>query len=380
VSRRRALGEPCHCRAAPQRAERIWPALAFSRPEFFGAGRSYDARMTRSFRDDLNEIAAALVAAFGLTYKQDGPEGLKDPLLRWLDYRSRYIEPRPRAVLKATGFDSRVPQPAQPGLRAFIAAAESGRDLNAFQTQTTKRNDTSGRKRQWRTDLLWADWGILHAHLIDAPAAAAFELSATSDWLVFFVDLGERLLLIDVRAHREPGVFQAEDIAVRMLRSWPELDKEPEPRGGVGLSRAAAERPADVKARREGGLSGFLVIDGKVYASPGMGVTTASTSTRVSLIRNRVLSLARHLAAEVQAPEGPLMVAARDCGAGSVTPCLAVNPDGDLVAAIGDVGMRLKQAGSAGLELQEQFLPSWAGKRLVDWHNKQRIVPTAAPT
>ena len=179
----------------------------------------------RSFQDDLDEIATDLVAAFALVYSEDGPEGMKEPLLRWLDYRSRYVEPRPRAVLESNDFRSRVPPGARPGLQAFVAAAEAGQDVNAFLTAGVKKNDTSGRKRQWRTDLLWADWGILHAHLTDRP------LLARSDWLLFFVDLREQLLLIDVRRHDEAGVFQATDIAERMLRGWPELAARYEMRG-----------------------------------------------------------------------------------------------------------------------------------------------------
>lgn len=343
---------------------------------------SYDAIMAQGFQNDLDQVATDLIAAFGLAYDENGPEDLNDPLLRWLDHRSRYVEPRPRTVLKSANFELRLPADAQAGLAAFIDAAKAGRDLNLFQTNGIKKSDTSGRKRQRRTDLLWADWGILHAHLTDAPTSAGAEFSQRSDWLLFFVDLRDQLLLIDVRAHAETGVFQARDIAEKMLRSWPELAARYEMRGILPPAPSAPPTGSEVKALREGGVSGFLVLDGKVYAPPGMGVTTASTATRVSLLRNRVRSLACDIEAFVSKADSAFMRAAREHGETSRAPRLGVNPDGDLVVFIGDVAIRLNRTGDpsdAGVQLHDRMLPPWAGNRLVSWHRAQQDTSSIAP-
>src|SRR5262245_45439300 len=113
--------------------------------------------MPHTFHDDIDRIARYLVEAFDLAF-DEAVGGVKDPLTRWLDFRLRYIEPRPRMILKSKDFDLRLPPASESGLQRFLQLSEAGCDLNPFQTTTIKRNDTSGEKRQFRTDGLWADW------------------------------------------------------------------------------------------------------------------------------------------------------------------------------------------------------------------------------
>lgn len=158
--------------------------------------------MPHTFHDDIDRIAFELVDAFGLTF-EIADEGVSEPLTRWLDFRLRYIDPRPRQVLKSTDFDMRIPSQAEGGLLRFIQKAEAGEDLNPFQSRGIKRHDTSGKKRQFRTDGLWADWGIHHAHLTEDPLPDGDEFSNRSDWLLFFIVGQDHLALIDARPHKE---------------------------------------------------------------------------------------------------------------------------------------------------------------------------------
>ncbi|WP_126223856.1 hypothetical protein [Burkholderia ambifaria] len=166
--------------------------------------------MLHTFESDVDRIAEQLIEAFSLKFEGTDAK-LNDSLIRWLDYRLRYIDPKPREIVRSIGFNRRIPVEATQALSNFICIAESGGDLNPYVTKTVKSNDSSGVKRQLRTDGLWADWHIHHAHLTETPLAAGAEFSDRSDWLLFFIALPTQIGLIDVRLHKEPGIFQAVD-------------------------------------------------------------------------------------------------------------------------------------------------------------------------
>ena len=100
--------------------------------------------MSHNFPNDVGEIAKQLVAAFDLTFSEDEP-GLQDQLFRWLDFRLRYIDERPRSILKSNDFDTRAPAQALSALSTFIGKAQRGENLNAFQSKTD--NDASALSR-----------------------------------------------------------------------------------------------------------------------------------------------------------------------------------------------------------------------------------------
>ena len=72
-----------------------------------------------SFRKDIDEIARDLIDAFKLKFSEKN-KNANSPLFRWLDFRSRYIDPKPRKTLKPDGFDARVPIEAVSALSDFI--------------------------------------------------------------------------------------------------------------------------------------------------------------------------------------------------------------------------------------------------------------------
>lgn len=96
--------------------------------------------MLHTFVDDVNEIARGLIEAFSLSF-DELDQYLNDPLVRWLDFRLRYIEPRPRYTLKSADFELRVPPHSRAALKAFLSLSKAGADLNPFQTKQIKRND-----------------------------------------------------------------------------------------------------------------------------------------------------------------------------------------------------------------------------------------------
>lgn len=325
--------------------------------------------MPHTFDDDIDEIAQDLIDAFNLTFEEED-QNLKDPLIRWLDYRLRHIDASPRQTLKSIDFDQRVPADSLAALNAFIALSESGGDLNPFQTKTIKRNDTSGIKRQLRTDGLWADWGIHHAHLTEVPVPAGEEFSDRSEWLVFFLVFPDQLALIDVRLHNEKGIFQAVDLVEKVIRSWPEIAKRFEVKGVVGLARQPATDAESVKQLRRG-VTQMLEVDGTVYMPPGMGVTTAATSTRVSLARNRLKTMARDVGKAMLEPSSPIMIAAAAENVTDPMLSLRVLPNGFLTIVSERPALQAPFSaslaeGDARREIQQTLVPpAWAGSRLV---------------
>ncbi len=94
-----------------------------------------DPIMLHTFESDVERIAEKLIEAFSLKF-EGADANLNDSLIRWLDYRLRYIDPKPREIVRSIGFDSRVPSQANQALSNFIRIAETGGDLNPIALYT----------------------------------------------------------------------------------------------------------------------------------------------------------------------------------------------------------------------------------------------------
>jgi hypothetical protein len=331
--------------------------------------------MPHTFTPDVEELAQRLIEAFDLTFEEH-EQKLADPVIRWLDYRLRYIDPRPRTTAHSIGFAARVPAQVSEALSTFTALSEAGADLNPYQSKTIKGHDTSGIKRQRRTDGLWADWGIHHVHLTELLASGESEFSERSGWLLLFLAWPDQLALIDVRAHSETGIFESVDLVEIAIRSWPSFASRFEVRGVLGLARPPATDADSVKKLRQSGIAQMIEVDGVVYIPPGAGVTAAATATRVSLLRNRVKQLARHIGDHLTQPDSALVVEAGTRGLVDPIVSLRVLPDGRLTAVCEQAASYApfptgRPESDARAELQELLLPSWAGARLVSYFSAQ---------
>lgn len=325
--------------------------------------------MLHTINADIDEIAQDLIDAFALEFS--GAVGnLTDPLIRWLDYRLRYIDPSPRKVLKSFEFDARVPTEARQGLDTFITEVESGANINLYQTKTIKRNDTSGAKRQLRTDGMWADWGIHHAHLVDAPVAEGAEFSERSEWLLFFLVLPKQLALIDVRSHSEPNVFQAVDLVEKLIINWPDIVEAFEIKGVLDLERQPSANASSIQELRVGGVTQMIKVGGKFYLPPGFGVTSATTSTRVSLMRNKIKRFGRDIEEFFTRLESELMQAAAKWGMENPVLSLVVLPAGQLAVSWdgGDIAIPFPtppKPDDVRSELEHLLVPQWARAKLI---------------
>lgn len=252
------------------------------------------------FYDDIGRIVSDFIKIYELQHKEEIAE-LSDPLLRWLDFVLRYIPSRPREIVFSNRFPKILNADAQSSLESFQRIIEAGGNLNPYQSKgLTLHNDTSAAKRQQRTDLLWADWGIHHFHLTAAPIPAGSYFSNRSSWLLFCLVGEEFVGLIDIRDHGESNLFSDPKLITTVVESWPEIMERYRLKD-LSASRAPLTT-TDLANLRKGGVSSFATINNQMYIGPGMGVTSASTPTRVTMAMMKVRRYVRELAKVVHDP------------------------------------------------------------------------------
>lgn len=281
------------------------------------------------FQSDVDKIAMDFIAAYALRFGQT-VEHLSSPLLRWLDFRFRFVDPQLRQVVLSDRFPkTNLPEAATAGLNHLIRLIEQGRDINPYQGRgLTLRNDTSGEKRDARTDLLWADWGILHFHLTADPIPAGQYFSKSADYLAFCIVDGNVIAFIDVLRHPDKQGFADPDLMESVHRNWPDYLNQFEVKGIVGSREENKRSQEEVHNLRNNGANSFLQFGEKVYTSPGMGVTTASTATKITIVANRVRKYVNALAEIVLEPTGQFQTDIGQRGVNEPKFSLAITPAG----------------------------------------------------
>lgn len=273
---------------------------------------------TRSrFYKNLEMIVVDLVSAYGLEFKREIPH-LSEPLHRWMDFRLRYIDPIPRRIFASNKFPKNLPIAVETGLHHLENFIREGKDVNPYQSKGLVRfNDVSGKKRVKRTDLLWADWGIIHLHITDIPIENGeyFSDRACSNgesWLLFCMFVGNTVGFIDVRQHEDEYIFSDQDLIKIVKENWPDY-MERFRLNGILPSREDITN-AEISSLRASGICFPTCIDDGVYMGPGMGVTTASTSTQATVKADRVLDWVDSLADFVDDENGQLWIEVKRLG------------------------------------------------------------------
>lgn len=323
-----------------------------------------------TFQRKVDELAQKAIAAYGLTFTQTAQADLSEPLLRWTDFTLRYIAPAQRQIVISSKFPiNNLPSDAEAGLHHIEQLILSGGEVNPYQSRTlTQFNDTSGTKSKKRTDGLWADWGIHHLHLPGNPVAPGDTYSARSDWVLFLKVYSDAVLFIDVRQH-EANLFCSRELVETYIRNWPDDAAKYRLHGVSGLTR----QPTDVEhgQLRNGGVNMMIEVDGRVYAPPGMGITTAVTALRVGRLRDRIRANTRLLAQEVARADGQFMQEMKAQGIPSPTFQLILLPDGGIGVheEASNYCWRLprvhpNQSDDLYSTWHNEFMPAWAGQRV----------------
>lgn len=287
---------------------------------------------TRSrFQRNLEKIVNDLVSGFCLEFKQE-IHHLSNPLHRWIDFRLRYIDPIPRQIYLSNKFPKKLPLVVEMGLRQIESLIRVGKDVNSFQSKGLIRfNDVSGKRRAKRTDLLWADWGIIHLHVTDEPIAdgeyfSSRRCSNGESWLLFCIFVGNTVGFIDVRQHEDESVFSDPDLIKTVKESWPDYMERF--RVKCILPGEKKFTAAETQMLRTNGVSSFTTIDGDVYMGPGMGISTASTSTQVTLKADQVLVWIDYLADLADDENGQLQIEVKRLGVEKPEFELCLTPQG----------------------------------------------------
>lgn len=264
--------------------------------------------LTLEFQQNADRIADELIDGYRLKHSRD-VAALQSPLLRWMDFRLRMIDPRPRKILLSDRLPKQINGAIDRAYQGLHHAILDGDDINHFQGRGVQRNDSSGRNRNDRTDLLWADWGIHHLHLAEKPDEGK-DFSDRSDYLLFAMFFQDVALFIDVQPHStdpkhehgDPLRFAREDLIRVVARNWPNVMKPFQLRGVVAPETGFGDEGRKILRRK--GIEVPLVIDGAAYFAPGRGVTSASTPGIVTDAMNRLRKNLCALAEDVFRPDG----------------------------------------------------------------------------
>ena len=262
-----------------------------------------EKKLAQQFLHDIESIATQLIQVYSLKFRQQ-VDTLSSPIMRWLDFRFRYIDPFPRGVVYSSKFPkSDLPPKAANALLKIVRLIKSGSDINPYQGRgLILRNDSSGESKVTRTDLLWANWGIHHFHLSDDPIPSDRYFSKPADYLLFCLVGGDVVALIDVIPHPDKEGFSNPDLIDTVFENWP---------GFMEHFHLPDLLPGDVYTQQEirghwiNGLQVSLSYKGKVYMGPGLGITTASVPVKLISAHGHLLALIKDLAELTCDPIGP---------------------------------------------------------------------------
>lgn len=261
-----------------------------------------ESTLAEEFYRNTDEIALELINLYSLKYTQK-VANLSSPLMRWLDFRFRYVDPQPRQVVFSNKFPKKdLPANAQKALKKLTRLIREGKNINPYQGRgLILRNDISSETNDARTDLLWADWDILHFHLSEKPIPKEQFFSPSADYLAFSL-VGENLIaFIDVLPHPGKEGFANPDLINTVTTNWPDFINQF--RLNVILS-GNQKSQSEIHALRSNGVLSPIKINGIAYMSPGLGVTSASTPLKLTIVYDRLRGYIRELSKLVSDPTG----------------------------------------------------------------------------
>ncbi|MGU7778674.1 hypothetical protein [Burkholderia sp. PU8-34] len=342
------------------------------------------ASLGAEFVANVDEIATALIEGFAL--KRTGAvEHLNKPLLRWLDFRLRFIDPRPRQIYLSDRFPKKLDPVAEKALSEIASKIATGTDINSHQGAGLIDFDTSGKKRATRTDLLWAEWGIHHLHLELASHPKRQYFSKRADYLLFAMFGHGYAAFIDVLPHKGDDLLFCREELIRVVaRNWPEL-LEPFRLKAVLANNAEFNDDQRNELRRSG-IDAPLIIDGKVYFAPGGGVTTASTPGRVTDSMFRLRRNLHGLAQCVLDPNGQFLKAVPEHDRNEAHFSLALSPQGLIVhERVTNRGWTFPDAKGDRTDslfalVSDCLTPPWVREALVESYQTLPMLDGAMPT
>jgi hypothetical protein len=204
-------------------------------------------------------------------------------LVIYANWQSRFVRPQPREVLRSPAFDTNpVVAERRAAIDEIMGDIKTGNLLTKYLSKDVDNGfvlPRNQKKKRFRgrkdLDLLLNDWGVHHLHTNTAMGADGFVVR--SGPLIFAVFKPTRAYLIDVMKH---GDWTRDHVVRVMVETWPEEGLARELRGIIAPPNERTEK--DRSDLRSVGISSFVNMNGRAYM-PSLGITTAGTSTAVSM-------------------------------------------------------------------------------------------------
>lgn len=212
-------------------------------------------------------------------------------LALYFNWRNRLIPVQPRQVLRSTEFDQNPIVADRPTVIAeIIRDIEQGSKLAKYLSRRVligfelPRNPNKKHLRRLQhLDLLLNEWGVHHFHLSTNVEPDGF---VERDYpLLFVIFRADKAYLLDIGTHE---TFEDERLAQIAISNWPHDQLFVEIKGIIGLQRGKPYTNDERKKLRSAGISSFIQVGNRVF-SPAGGISTAGTSTQVSLSSNRIM-------------------------------------------------------------------------------------------
>lgn len=169
------------------------------------------------------------------------------------------------------------------GITRLRKAIERGHSLHMFLGDMTRsirnrREEKPGRPS--RNDLFFTDWGLLHFHLGADLESKGTRVMRTRRVLIARLTQDDAYL-IDVEPHGR-GLFNTwghKRYLETLYRNWPHTLEKYQLNGIMPPTREDDLSAEDYIKLRQGGVMAGIVIDGRVFMGPGLGVTSDRSST-----------------------------------------------------------------------------------------------------
>jgi hypothetical protein len=213
-----------------------------------------------------------------------------------LNYDMKNIQPMPRQIFRSREFEQKrltLDSTQQQALGDIIAKFQHGDDVAGHLSKSSARPE--------ETDYLLAAWDIFHLHISNHKTNPTDRFFARTGPVMFVHITDLAAYFIDIYPHGPgfPETWTRQELLAIVDCFWPHLldpFRQPE-------IIALANTPTDLELQqlRRAQLNPILPVGTSAVTSPGGGVTTSGTPTRVVIRANKTLQTINNLEREVTA-------------------------------------------------------------------------------